>query len=33
VISLNLALRHRVIRPAPNMADAVVLEPLAGERR
>src|SRR5260221_137543 len=29
MISLDLALRHRVIRPAADMSDAVVLEPLA----
>src|SRR5438132_11766735 len=29
VISLDLALRHRVVRPAADMSDAVVLEPLA----
>src|ERR1700746_3386421 len=29
VISLDLALRHRVIRPAADMSEAVVIEPLA----
>src|SRR6266536_6288341 len=29
VISLDLALRHRVVRPAADMYDAVVIEPLA----
>src|SRR5215470_17966015 len=29
MISLDLALRHRVVRPAADMSDAVVLEPLA----
>src|SRR5437016_2084744 len=29
VISLDLALRHRVVRPAADMSDAVVIEPLA----
>src|SRR5262249_36275477 len=29
MISLDLALRHRVVRPAVDMSDAVVLEPLA----
>src|SRR6266700_667241 len=29
MISLDLALRHRVIRPAADMSDAVVIEPLA----
>src|SRR5262249_12269752 len=29
MISLDLALRHRVVRPAAAMSDAVVLEPLA----
>src|SRR5262249_22599354 len=28
MISLDLALRHRVVRPAADMSDAVVLEPL-----
>ena len=29
MISLDFALRHRVVRPAADMFDAVVLEPLA----
>src|SRR6266581_8270622 len=29
VISLDLTLRHRVVRPAADMADAVILEPVA----
>src|SRR6516165_9811155 len=29
MISLDFALRHRVVRPAADMSDAVVLEPLA----
>ena len=29
MISLDLALRHRVVRPAADMSDAVVFEPLA----
>src|SRR5262249_21485796 len=29
MISLDLALRHRVVSPAADMSDAVVLEPLA----
>ena len=29
VISLDLSLRHRVVRPAADMADAVILEPVA----
>src|SRR5262249_10247089 len=29
MISLDLALRHRVVGPAADMSDAVVLEPLA----
>src|SRR6516164_2227725 len=29
MISLDLALRHRVVRPAADMSDAVILEPLA----
>ena len=29
MISLDLALGHRVVRPAADMSDAVVIEPLA----
>src|ERR1700746_556600 len=29
VISLDLALRHRVVRPAADMSDPVLVEPLA----
>src|SRR5215510_14320454 len=33
MISLDLALRHRVIRPAADMSDTVVLEPLASDTK